>query len=496
MGMGTELLVDPDVTRWHSNLGESAARGYLRWLSIYCSFRGKSPKEVIDEFKTDKKLGQDSIQDFLKSLENKEYAPKTLHSALFAIKSWLESWELEVTRKIKIENVDTTPTIANEEPPTSAELRDVLNHCDSMRTRCVVSLIAFTGMRFKTLAGLRLGDFPEMEAGKQIKILKEPMRINVRREISKNHKPYFAFLTHEGAQYLKSYLEKRAGEEDLTPQSSLFVADRTFKMRGRLVKKGDTLTSGALSMLVSRAMRLSGLTQRPYVWKSYCDLAMVNGRLPAELQHFLMGHKGTIEATYSTQKRLSDAQVDEFRVKFAESVEPLLSTAPRAEPTEQMRKKMLIDVLKLLGGLGVSPKVADILRQEIEKAPAGQAGTLMDKVLEKIKSLGPGATFTMEELFEGLTLPPLSAEEKAWGKGLGKRLAKNPRVKIIPSEKVRWRVSPELFEKFGANGEGNLYDVRVVSKIDKKVIVQLLEAGFSFVQDVGSDESAYRKKRE
>lgn len=488
MGMGKELLADPDVARWHAGLGTSAARGYLRWLSVYCNVRGKSPKEVIDEFTADKKVGQDGIQDFIKSLEKQGYAPQTQHAALSAMKSWLEQFELKVTRKIKIENMSATPTVSEEEAPTSAELRDVLNHCDSMRTRCVTAMIAFTGMRYKTLAGLRLADFIEMEVGKEIKILKEPMRINVRSEISKNKKRYFVFLIHEGVQYLKSYLEKRAKEEDLTLQSSLFVADRTFRMRGRLVTKGDALTSGALSMLVRRAMRLAGLKQRPYVWKSYCDTAMVNGRLSDELQHFLMGRAGTIEARYSTRKRLSDAQVDEFRAKFAESVEPHLTTIPSAASPEQLRKQMILDSLQVLEMSGIDKLKLAPIREALEKTEPAELGTLMELVKKRAAEFG-SRPFTAAELGKGLPPPHVGS------KGLGEGIVLDDRH-FVASKKIRYQATPALLKEFGQNGAGNAYQVEVVGKKDEKAIVQLLEQGFAWVQDLGTDRAVYRKKRE
>ncbi|MGD0478252.1 MAG: hypothetical protein ABSB29_08845 [Nitrososphaerales archaeon] len=340
--MGKELLTDPDVTRWHSSLSRSAARGYLRWLSIYCEFRHVDPKGLVTEFQKDRKGAQDGFEDWLNALKEDEYAPMSMHAGLNAVKSWFRRNELVMTREIKVKNVRSTPTLADERTPTRAELLRTLNFAD-LRARAVISFIALAGIRFESMAGLSLRDLPELEATEDsVKILKAPMRINVRAEISKNGLPRFTFLVKP--EFLEAYLRERLTWDRLTPSSPVFVAVRTVSMHGRLVRKGDPLTSGALSMETRRAMRLAGLKQRPYVWRSYFGTALLNGRINSEIQAFLMGHAGTIEATYTTHKRLSEEQTEQMRKEvaavFAETP-PLTKEDVRRQVEDTVRSVML-----------------------------------------------------------------------------------------------------------------------------------------------------------
>jgi len=480
MGMGKELLTDPDVARWHSSLSPSAARGYLRWLSIYCEFRRIDPRGLVTEFQKDRKSAQDGLEDWLNALKEDGYAPKSMHAGLNAMKSWFRRNELVLTREIKVKNVRSTPTIADERAPTRAELLRTLNFAN-LRTRAGISFIALAGIRFESMAGLTLRDLPELEVmADSVMIVKTPMRINVRAEISKNGLPYFTFLVR--AEFLEAYLRERLTWDRLTPSSHVFVAARTVPMHRKLVRKGDPLTSGALSMEVRRAMRLAGLKQRPYVWRSYFSTALLNGRINPEIQAFLMGRSGSIEATYTTHKRLSEEQTEQMRHEVA----AIFAETPAGEA----RKQAALDTLRVLEGLGVvSEDALKPVREQLEKTAPAEVGTFMELVRKRIAEVG-SKPFTVKELAEGL---PPSVEEKALEKKLGKALASGD--KIVKANR-KFKATPELLKEFGTNGAGNAYDVRVVGKTDEKAIVQLLERGFTWAQDLGAGRSVYRKQKE
>lgn len=284
-------------------------------MSAYCAYRKLSPQEVVSEFQLDKKKGQDSLEDYLRALKASGKSPATVKAALSAIKSWLSLFELQVTRKIKLNGVGSAPTLKGERVPTRAELEKTLN-CGDVRTRAVISFIAGAGLRYESMAGLTLRDLPELDITTG-KALRTPMRVNVGAEISKNRKPFFTFLAEP--KYLEAYLAERMAWDKLTPDRPVFVAARTFASHGSYVRKGDPMTSGGLSMEVRRAMRLAGLKQRPYVWRSFFDTSLLNARVDKDIQSFCMGHSGTIEATYTLRKNLSEDQVESMRDEAAKA---------------------------------------------------------------------------------------------------------------------------------------------------------------------------------
>ena len=109
------------------------------------------------------------------------------------------------------------------------------------RTACV--LVAHSGLRLKSIGnyrgddGLRVRDFPEIKLDKEsVEFVKIPTLIVVRRELSKAKTQYITFLSEEGCDYLKDYLEmrKRQGEE-ITQDSAIITPKRRMKSFIRII---------------------------------------------------------------------------------------------------------------------------------------------------------------------------------------------------------------------------------------------------------------------
>ncbi|MEM2868166.1 MAG: hypothetical protein QXR84_06770, partial [Candidatus Bathyarchaeia archaeon] len=177
-----------------------------------------------------------------------------IESALKAVKSWLSHNGIEVKRKIKIRGARDTPSLRDERVPTKQELRRIFLSADKKaRVACV--LVAHSGLRLMTLGnytgtdGLRVRDFPEMriENGEVI-FDKIPTMVIVRPELSKAGHQYFTFLSEEGCEYLKDYLEERIkGGEKLTPNSPVIRPKVAPKPFIRTVNIGEIFVSTMIS---------------------------------------------------------------------------------------------------------------------------------------------------------------------------------------------------------------------------------------------------------
>jgi len=109
------------------------------------------------------------------------------------------------------------------------------------RSRVSMALISQAGLRLESLGnesgtdGLRIGDLPEMEiiAGR-VEFKRIPTMVVVRHTLSKAKHKYFTFLTREGCEYFKAYLEKRMAEgENLKPNSPVITVTPGFERKGR-----------------------------------------------------------------------------------------------------------------------------------------------------------------------------------------------------------------------------------------------------------------------
>ena len=93
--------------------------------------------------------------------------------------------------------------------------------------------------------GLTTGDLPELKIdGDSVDFEKLPTIVIVRKGLSKAGHQYFTFLSEEGCEYLKDYLEERMREgEDITPNSPVITPKLKMKPFIRAVNIGDIIRS-------------------------------------------------------------------------------------------------------------------------------------------------------------------------------------------------------------------------------------------------------------
>ena len=330
------ILSDPDVNRWYNNLVQGSqvtADVFVRRLGAVCDRIGTTPKELVS---MSEEKRYNTLLDFVSSQQKEGYAGTYIAHSLVAVRSWLSHHGIRINRKIKIRGAYSNPTIADERVPTQEELKRVLMGAHP-RDRVAVVLMAHSGLRPEVLGnylgndGLRVKDFPDIVIrGHHVKFEKVPAMVVVRADLSKAGHRYFTFLGEEGCNYLAAYLEERieAGAK-LTPDSDVIAPVWADKMFVRTINIGD---------IVREAIRGAGYKWRPYVLRAYFDtqllLAESRGKVAHDYRVFWMGHKGSMEAKYTTNKgRLPQEMIEDMRSAYLRC-EPLLSTMPSKSATE------------------------------------------------------------------------------------------------------------------------------------------------------------------
>jgi len=248
--------------------------------------------------------------------------------------------------------IDETPTLKNERVPTLNELKRIFLSGDSKaRTSCV--FVAHSGLRLQTLGdytgqdGLRIRDLPELKIeGSNVAFSNIPALVIVRKELSKAGHQYFTFLSEEGCEYLKDYLEERirAGE-DFTSASPIITPKQRKKPFIRTINIGDIMRG---------AIRQAGFLWRPYVLRSYFDtqlmLAESKGMVLRDYRQFWMGHKGDIENRYTTNKRrLPESVIADMRQAYERSQEFLQTSKSRETSEEKLARALRRQVLLVAG---------------------------------------------------------------------------------------------------------------------------------------------------
>ncbi|MDE2812524.1 MAG: hypothetical protein OXM01_05860, partial [Gemmatimonadota bacterium] len=351
------LLNDPDVRRWHDNMRRSSAITCvvrLRRLNLFCHRVGMGPHELAKTGRDDPMKVENVLLDHVSWMEEKKYAPGYIAGVVGAVKSWLEYNHIEIRRKIKVANSDVPVSIQDEKIPDGRQLKKMLDAADP-RSRVIISMMAFAGVRPQVMGladksdGLVLSDLPDLVLdGKDTRFSRMPAMVVVRPQLSKIRKKYFTFLTEEGCQYVLGYLRERmARGEPIKHGSPLVTTDHGYRLKGWGKLDGNDsrfLVTGVLGAIVRPVIR-SVLKARPYALRAYFDsqllIAESHGCMTNAYRQFFMGHKGDMEARYTTNKgRLTEQMTEDMRRAFEQS-QPFLST-DATHDTETDKRRMLV----------------------------------------------------------------------------------------------------------------------------------------------------------
>jgi len=332
------LLEDADVRRWHDNVARGSsvtASVYLRRLGSFCQHFKTTPLAIANMSEGDL---YNLMLDYVSFMERKEHAGSYIESALKAVKSWLSHNGKEVRRRIKIKGARDTPSLKDERVPTQSELKRIFFSGDKKaRVACVI--VAHTGSRIETLGnyrgndGLRIKDLPEIEVyDDHVDFKQKPTLLIVRKELSKAGQQYFTFLSEEGCEYVKDYLDERMREGEVLDAESALITPK--------LKMKPFIRAGNIGDVIRDAIRAAGFQWRPYVLRSYFDtqlmLAESKGLVLRDYRAFWMGHKGDIENRYTTNKcRLPESVIQDMREAYRRSQEYLQTI--RVEETGEER---------------------------------------------------------------------------------------------------------------------------------------------------------------
>lgn len=372
------LLTNADVRRWYNNLARASrntSEVRLRRLSRFCEANKLTPKTAVQLARKSQRKLEDLLEDYVTTLENEGKAPGYITGILKAVKSWLSHNEIEIGRKIKVSNPDSTPSLENERVPEKEELRGILMN-GTPRANAIIVLMAEAGLRPESLGdeagtdGLNIGDLPELRIeNDRVTIARIPTIVKVRAPISKGRHAYFTFLPREGCEYLVAYLNRRlAAGERLSPETPIIKVKSGFERMGKSARnKGSLFVSTKnISREVRLAIRASQFNWRPYVLRAYFDTQLLEAENHGKITHsyrvFFMGHKGDMEARYTTNKaKLPDHLVEDMRFSF-QNCEPYLTTA-RTETLD--KKQMLLEMFrKMAEAQNINPMDVTIAKQK------------------------------------------------------------------------------------------------------------------------------------
>jgi hypothetical protein len=322
-------ILGPRVENWLSTSYVPRTRMFMRAkLGLVCEKYKVTPDQLV-------KMSREETSTFLARIRDDFRAEGKsagyFKHIYFTIKGWRD-YNDQPTKKVKTER--TRAKYGNEQIPSNGELKACLTE-GNLRARAAMALMAFGGVRPEVIGswtgkdGLRVEDLPELRiADGRASFGKVPAMVKVRAELSKTGNEYFTFLSGEGCDILKDYLEKRMAQgEEVGPESPIFTAvpQRGEEHFGRFVVTVN------VAMAIRKAFRNSNRKWRPYVLRRYFAHKMMDaeaeGLTLRDWRTFWMGHRGDMEAVYTVNKGLAQAEVERMRAGYAKAAEAHLSTS-------------------------------------------------------------------------------------------------------------------------------------------------------------------------
>ncbi|MHA1410263.1 MAG: site-specific integrase [Candidatus Odinarchaeia archaeon] len=365
---GWKQLIEeyPEFNRWYLNLArgsQTTAQERARIINRYLRHHKLTPRQLVENAKQDRRAVENQLLDFVNHMHSLDRSPGYIANYVKAVKSWLQFNDIELVRRINVGNTDRTPSIEDERVPDKDELRQIIGYAKP-RGKTSISFMAFSGLRPQVLGdytgvdGLRISDLPELNIDENhVEFEKIPAMVVVRSELSKAKHRYFTFLGPEGCRNLQAYLEKRIADgEQLAPDSPVISYKSGYGSTGYGdddSRSNNHITTKTLTKEIRDAMRPK-YTWRPYVLRAYFDTQLLiaenNGKLTHSYRQFFMGHKGDIEARYTTNKgRLPEELIEDMRESYRRSLEYLETS--RVEVSEDKVQNALRRQLLLVAGL-------------------------------------------------------------------------------------------------------------------------------------------------
>ena len=379
-----DLLKNPDISRWYENLKAKStltAGVYLRGMGFYCNKMDTSPEQILNDAKQIKPL-QDQFMDFVRTMEQEGKAGAYIARYKKVIHSWTKynSVDFKSVAIIKDENINMRTQ--SETVFTQEELGKILRHA-SLRARVEISLMAFAGVRPRTISNddgsdsLKLNDIPELKIRDgQVEFDKEPIKIIIRYNMNKGRKHgYTTFLGSEGMTYLKEYLEYRMSEgEVLNDDSPVIQYDRNVNRKHtfiptfyieREIREAIINAGFFTSKRNEQGVEYKAPTKRVYLLRAYfataMDISEQKGFISHPWRQYLMGHSGDIEARYSINKNLRNSEIDLIRSAYKKCLRYLETQYQKMNPDDKESLEKALTGTLLQKILGYSPEETEKL---------------------------------------------------------------------------------------------------------------------------------------
>jgi integrase len=303
-----------------------------------------SPDELVN-------LKKEEVEEKVQGFCDLAKAPRTANRNMEELKTFFKCNGFRTGNKSNLElerrYVGSRQRSKPEYIPTDEEIHRMTNEAGlNLKWRALILALYTTGMRNSTERAIRYGDVrEEFEAGVTPLLVRiYPEMKEVVPEACKNEIPYFVFMPNETVEAVKAYLnEREARLGPLKDKQMLFCSDNRQIPKEK--RPYTPLDMTAPQKFVREAAKVAKIKEwrnvTPRCLRKAFERAVRNSGLDPKDQEFFMGHilPGSQDTYYDKTK------IEEMRRKYAR-----VDFFPyKKASTEELRKKQVLDTVRLLG---------------------------------------------------------------------------------------------------------------------------------------------------
>jgi hypothetical protein len=135
--------------------------------------------------------------------------------------------------------------------------------------------------------------------------------------------------------------------------------------------------------MIRSPIRKASFPWRPYALRAYFDsqllIAENNGKIAKDYRAFLMGHKGDIEAVYTTNKqKLSSEMIEDMRQAFKKASEYLVTERSETKGESELKRLFLVASGKFSPEEIEKKHLAELPYEELQKVLQERLDALTD----------------------------------------------------------------------------------------------------------------------
>lgn len=366
--------VDVALRHYGRRVGSEKTRANFSGnLMRFCKYCSMGPEELVGrEVDEVSRL----CQDFTDDMKDRDYSIRYVNVCQTYLRTFFKLNGFMGNRALRVERY-YQPTRYRKKPeyiPKPEEIYRMGYASGSSKNRALIYAIFSSGLRNSTVRAIRYGDVrKELENGLEVvKIQVYPKMKEIDPKACKGNIPYYTFIDAEAVRTLHGYLgERRQRFGEISDNEPLFCSDSNNLPPEK--QRITPVSSTGLQGMIKIAAKQAGIERwddvTPHCLRKAFETALRNNRLDPKDQGFLMGHTlpGSQDAYYNSTK------IDDLRKKYRQ-----IEFFQQRVSVEELRKKQVLDTVKLLG-------FSDDRIKRVEEALAKYEA--VDDAMEEIRKL-------------------------------------------------------------------------------------------------------------